>query len=338
VVTITGNTLTNAYYHGIDIFNFSGTISNATISGNTITSTTATATSKGGGIRLVGFGSASSVANITTATLNANTVTNFPSGSGIQVQSGNGNLGGPAGSYGSGGSPITLTNNIVSGQSAASPMGTQALVAAVNGRGTGFFNITGNTLSNTFGTTLSVSSFGFATATVTVANNTITSHNSVGSQGIGAGTGAVVTFNETPTLNIAVTGNTISQTDGNGILLVARDSAGHLNAGVRDNNVAAPLGGVRPGIRVDAGNANSTSDAVCLDVSGNTSDGTGGTTEGIGLRKQGTAPNINPFGIEGMAATSTPGVESFVDGQNPAGNGTLLISATSGFTGCNTAP
>ncbi|WP_460709872.1 Ig-like domain-containing protein [Nocardioides dilutus] len=340
VVTITGNTLTNAYYHGIDIFNFSGTISNATISNNTITSTTSTATSKGGGIRLVGFGSASTIANITTATLNANTVSNFPSGSGIQVQAGNGNLGGgsPAGTYGSAGSPIALTNNVVSGQSAANRMGAFGLAAAVNGKGTGFYNITGNSLSNTFGTALSVSSFGFATTTATVANNTIVANNAVGSQGIGAGTGAVVAFNETPTLNITVTGNAISQTDGNGILLVARDSAGTLNAGVRNNNVAAPLGGLRPGIRVDAGNANSTDDAVCLDISDNTSDGTGGGTEGIGLRKQGTVAGTNDFGIEGMGATATPGVEAYVNGLNPAANGTLLISATSGFSNCSSAP
>jgi hypothetical protein len=339
VVTITGNTLTNAYYHGVDIFNFNGTITNATISNNTITSSTSTATSKGSGIRLVAFGSAGTIANITAATLNSNTITNFPSGAGLQVQGGNANLpGGPAGSYGTVGSPIAITNNIISGQSAANLMGTQAIVANVNGKGTGFFTITANTLSNTTGTSVSVGSFGFATATVTVANNTITAHNTVGSQGIGAGTGAVVAFNETPTLNITVTGNTVSQTDGNGILLVARDSAGHLNAGVRNNNVAAPLGGLRPGIRVDAGNANSTDDAVCLDISGNTSAGTGGATQGIGLRKQGTVTTTNDFGIEGMAATATPGVESFVDGQNPAGNGTLLISAGSGFSSCNSAP
>jgi hypothetical protein len=340
VVTITGNTLTNAYYHGIDIFNFNGTISNATISNNTITSTTSTATSKGAGIRLVGFGSAGTVANISAATLNANTVSNFPSGSGIQVQGGNANMGGgnPAGSYGSAGSPIAVTNNIISGQSAANQMGTQGIVANVNGKGTAFYNVAGNQVSNTFGTSVSVGSFGIATSTVTVASNTIVANNAVGAQGIGAGTGAVTTFTETPTLNIAVTGNTISQTDGNGILLVARDAAGHLNAGVRNNNVAAPLGGVRPGIRLDAGNTNSTDDAVCLDISGNTSDGTGGATQGIGLRKQGTVPTTNDFGIEGMAATSSPGVESFVDGQNPAGNGTLLISATSGFSSCNTAP
>jgi hypothetical protein len=88
---------------------------------------------------------------------------------------------------------------------------------------------------------------------------------------------------------------------------------------------------------VDAGNANSVDDAVCLDISGNTSAGSGGS-QGIGLRKQGTVATTNDFGIEGMAATASPGVESYVDGLNPAGGGTLLISATSGFSNCNTAP
>ncbi len=51
-----------------------------------------------------------------------------------------------------------------------------------------------------------------------------------------------------------------------------------------------------------------------------------------GLRKQGTTSTTNDFGVNGMAATSSPGVEAYVDGLNPAGGGTLLISATSGFT------
>jgi hypothetical protein len=37
-------------------------------------------------------------------------------------------------------------------------------------------------------------------------------------------------------------------------------------------------------------------------------------------------------------ATSSPGVESFIDSLNPAGSGTLLISATSGFSNCSSAP
>ena len=80
---------------------------------------------------------------------------------------------------------------------------------------------------------------------------------------------------------LTVTNNTITGTDGNGILLVGRGTSGLAEFGIRNNSVAAPLGGARPGIRVDAGNASSLDDAVCLDISGNTSAGSGGA-QGIG--------------------------------------------------------
>jgi hypothetical protein len=108
-------------------------------------------------------------------------------------------------------------------------------------------------------------------------------------------------------------------------LLVARSAAGHLNARILRNTVATPIenppSGTTYGIRVDAGNAPSVDDAVCLDTSGNTTsgndDGAGTHAPGIGLRKQGTNSTINDFGIVGMAATSTPNVENFVNSQNP---------------------
>jgi hypothetical protein len=71
------------------------------------------------------------------------------------------------------------------------------------------------------------------------------------------------------------------------------------------------------------------------------------TAPGIRLRKQGTSTTVNAFGIEGMAATSTPGVENYVGGLNASGAGTaggggtagvILGSATSGFTNCSSAP
>jgi hypothetical protein len=43
---------------------------------------------------------------------------------------------------------------------------------------------------------------------------------------------------------------------------------------------------------------------------------------------------VNVFGVDGMAATATPDVEAYVNGQNPAGGGTQLLSATSGFSNC----
>jgi hypothetical protein len=92
---------------------------------------------------------------------------------------------------------------------------------------------------------------------------------------------------------------------------------------------------VRQGIRVDSGNATSVNETVCLNISGNTSAGSTVAAMGIGLRKQGTVSNVNTFSINGMAATASPGVENYVNGLNPAGGGTLLISATSGFSNCS---
>ena len=352
VVTITGNTLTNSYYHGIDIFNFNGTISDATISGNTITSATSTATSLGSGLRLIAFGSGAAVANVTRATIANNVVLNFPGGSGIQVQGGNGNVAGPAGNLGIAGSVsdvIAITGNRVSGASPATRMGTQAILAAVNGKGQGNFEISSNgtianPLGNTLGTTLALSSLGNANVTATISNNVIVANNMFGSQGIGAGTGSTSGTSDTPNLTVSIINNVISQTDGNGILVVARGATGSVRSKIESNTVAAPLGGVRQGIRVDAGNGSSINDGVCLNISGNVSAGnnaSGTMSSGIGLRKQGTASATNAFSINGMAATSSPGVESYVGGLNPAsttGNygtaGTDMISASSGFSGC----
>lgn len=343
-VTITGNTLTLARYHGIDIFNYAGTISSANISNNTITSDTSNANSAGSGIRLIAFGSATTVASVTSATINNNIVTNFPSGSGIMAQGGNANAGGPAtgviGNAANAAQTIAITNNRVSGQSAANRINAQAIATVVNGRGTGRFDVSSNgTLANpvqhTTGTSFAGSTFGNSTAVATFNNNVLVSNNQVGAQGFGIGTGILSVAAETPTYTVDVTNNNISQTDGNGILLVARDATSTLRSKIQTNTVAAPLGGVRPGIRVDSGNASAgTDENVCINLSGNTSAGSGGTN-GIGLRKQGAVTTTHDFGVHNMVATATPAVEAHVAGQNPAGNGVLLISATSGFSNCN---
>src|SRR6185312_7166306 len=289
-VTITGNSLTNAFYHGVDLQNFNGTLADVTISNNTISSSTVAASSNGSGIRLIAGGSVGTVANVTKATIANNTITNFPSGSAIRVQCGNGNAAGAAGICGTAGSAsniVSITGNFASGASAANKIGLEGILATVSGKGQGNFDVSNNgtvaqPLSNITGSAISVNALGAATVTSTVNNNVMVPNNALGAIGIAAGVNNVFGVTDAPDLTITINSNNI----------------------------------------------------VCLNIAGNTSAGSGGS-QGIGLRKQGTVTATNTFGVNGMAATSTPGVETYVNGLNPAGNGTLLISGTSGFANCS---
>lgn len=341
-VTITGSTLTNSRYHGIHVVNFDGTISQLTITNNLVTSTTDVGTSLGSGISVFAQGSAGTAANVTRAEISGNQVRNFPSGSGIVAWGGNEAAAGPSGVFGTPGSgtdAIVITGNRISGASPTVRMGGEAITAWVQGRGQGNFVVSnngavGDPLTNVSGIGISSFAVGQVTMTSTISNNLVVPNNVFGNPGINAGASFRFTVADQPSLDVAVTGNTISGSDGNGILVFARDSNGLVHARVQNNSVAAPLGGVRPGIRVDSGNGGAgENDTVCLNISGNVSAGSGGA-QGIGLRKQGTDPALFAFGIHGMAATSSPDVEAYVNGLNPAGNGTLLISAGSGFTSC----
>lgn len=355
VVTITGNSLTNAYYHGVDIQNFAGTISDATISNNTVTSSTSLASTNGSGIRLIANGSGGTIAAVTRATIANNVITNFPSGSAIRVQGGNGNAAGPAGTLGvagSGSDVIAITGNRVAGASSANKIGLEGILATVSGVGQGNFDISGNgTVANPIadvtGSAISVNALGAATVTATVSNNVMAPNNVFGAAGIAAGVNNVFGVGDAPDMTLTISNNQISAVDGNGILAVARNSSGILRAKITGNTVAAPLGGVRPGIRVDSGTSSGNT-TVCLNMSGNTSAGSGGT-QGLGIRKQGTVTTTNAFGLHSLAGgtatpfvcpgtavpAGTPAVEAFVNCLNPAGNGTLLISASSGFTSCS---
>jgi hypothetical protein len=364
VLTVTGSTLSNAFDHGLHLQGDAGTVDAVVIQNNTFTSSTSSATSKGYGIQLVGTGNGTSAHGLTRASITGNTIRNFPGGGGIQVSYGNVNASGPGGFAGTPGSAsdvITIADNSVSGQSASNRMGAHAIIVSVSGgnaaqRSGGNFIVrdngdAGDPVGNTSGSTLAIGVNGHATVASRFENNVVVANNSFGSSGLSGGNGILLGcaagFCESPDATISAIGNTISQTDGNGILLVGRGNTGLAKFGIRNNTVAAPLGGTRPGIRVDAGNASAGSDdAVCLDLSGNTSGGSGGH-EGIGLRKQGSLSTIHDFGVEGMAATATPGVETFVGntGQNPGSasgsfgiSGVLLVSATSGYSNCASAP
>ena len=339
-VSITNNTLTNAAWHGIDIRNFSGTLSSLTITGNTITSSTSTASSKGSGIRLQALGSTSGAATVSGATISTNIITNFPSGSGVIVQGGN-TAGSPAGQFGTVGTPIAVTLNTIRGASTANPMAVNAISATVNGNGTAYFNLSnngtaGSPLANVAGTVILTGVNGNATGTFTVNNNYIANAGAslFGSNGIGGGTGTITSNNtEAPTMTITASGNTLSGHDGNGILLVARGASGLLNATVQNNTVGAPAGGIRDGIRIDAGNASSANDRVCLSISGNTSAGSGLAT-GIGLRQQATVGTFGIVGLNPPSGASTAQVTNYVNTLNPGSPGTEIIAGTV-FSACS---
>ncbi|HEX4961739.1 MAG TPA: IPTL-CTERM sorting domain-containing protein [Thermoanaerobaculia bacterium] len=340
-VSITGNTLTNAQYHGVDITNFNGTIADLTLSSNTITSSTSAASSLGSGIDLQALGSTTTVANVTKATIANNVITNFPSGAGIQALGANANAAGPAGTFGTPGSGtnvISITGNRIAGQSAANKLGTNGILVSATGKGQANFDVSSNgtvanPLANIAGFGIGVSVRGAVTVVADVTNNVLAPNNTFASPGISVGADSLFAVTDAPDLTSTISNNNISQSDGNGILATVRNSNGIGRYKIQNNTVAAPLSGVRPGIRVDSGTASGNT-TVCLNMSGNTSAGSGGS-QGLGLRKQGTVTATNAFGVNGMAATSSPGVETYIDGLNPAGNGTLLISATSGFSNCS---
>jgi uncharacterized repeat protein (TIGR01451 family) len=341
-LTVTNSTLTNAFDSGLDVQSNAGTISHAIVTGNTITSTTSTATSKGHGINFVGTGNASTTHSLTRATITGNTVRNFPSNGGIQINYGN-TSGGPlatAGIPGDATNIISITGNTVRGNSAANRFGTSAIILSMNSnisgqRGRMNFDVSNNgtvaePVGDSLGTVILIGNNGYSTMVGTLNNNVLIGNNTVASPGIGGGNGIVLSSAETPDLTLTVTNNNISLTDGNGILLVGRGVTGIAKLSIKTNTVAAPLTGFRPGIRVDAGNNSSVDDAVCVDISGNTSGGSGGAP-GIGLRKEDLVATTNDFGIEGFGGGNCSAAENFVAGLNP-GSVTSTLAACDGFT------
>jgi hypothetical protein len=191
------------------------------------------------------------------------------------------------------------------------------------------------------GVVLGIGNNGYSDMVATINGNFVDAHHNAqafAAGGISGGNGILSSTFETPTLKLTVDGNTVHNTDGNGILLVGRGGSGTANIKVTNNNVTAPLSGVRPGIRVDSGNSVASNDTVCLNISGNTSAGSGGS-KGIGVRKQGTNPGLNVFGIQGISPASPTNAQvvTFLDSQNPPAGSAFVINGD-GFVSCATAP
>jgi RTX calcium-binding nonapeptide repeat (4 copies)/Calx-beta domain len=344
VVSITQNILNNARRHGIQLENGSGTISNLTITNNTLTSSTNAVVSLGTAILILPEGSAGTTAHLTTGNISNNTITNFPSGEGIALLGGSGNVGNnTSATLGANGTPVNITNNTIAGQAAAaSHLGSNAIRASMNsqvgvmnvnincnGRTTGGCTATGP-ITNIQGQGISVFAGGTITGTATITNNTI-----IANQTLGAGTqGLALQVDDGPAglgtsaanYNTTINNNSVSNYEGFGIRVIARASLGTLDATIQNNTVGTPILTNRNGIRVDSGSA-SGDVTLCMLMTGNTSAGSG-VNAGIGLRKQGTNATVNDFGIVGLAPSPATAAqaEAKVEADNPAGNGVDIIS------------
>jgi len=353
VVTVTNNVISQTEASGVEIENGAGTISDGNISGNALSDTGDIAT-PGSAVLLVGRGSATTTAQLTKATLSNNVISNFNSGNGFTVQANN-VAGGPAATMGIAGSAtnkVLVDNNRMAGGNLG--VGNQPdrfITSGINGAGQANVEVTNNgtaadRIRNIDCIAIELQADGPATMTTTVQNNFINPNSAVGCAGIAVGT-------DDPqdrgagTHSTLISGNNVMGTDGPGIFPIVRDSGSTMTARVINNTVAAPIttNAARAGIRVDSGSAAGDT-TLCLEISGNTTagstnTGTSTTSPGINLRKQGTDPNVNTFGVEGMAATASPGVENYVNGLNTSTSGTFgtggtaLLSAASGFTNCN---
>jgi VCBS repeat-containing protein len=366
-VTIARNAISNGYGSGVDIDNYSGTISDANISNNTLTSSASQASSKGDAITMNLLGTAGGVASLTKAEITSNAITNFPSGNGIVVQGGNtassgaaaGTYGVPSGSIpGAGSNIVTISFNTIVGD-ATNHMAAAGILASVEGKGSGNFTITNNgtvatPVKNMLGQAIGVGVSGSATANFFVTNNVVAPDSAFGSTGIGVGTDVNIQADSstltTPTINAIVVSNTVSQSDGYGIEVEQRDSNGTANVEVSNNSVSAPKTSVATSIEVMEGSTGSPSynPTLCAAISGNTAataldDGAGDRAPGITLDKLVAGSASYKFGITGLPlppATAAQ-TEVYVATQNPgSGVGTgfwgplTVFAGNDGFTSC----
>ena len=204
-VTITNNTLTNARWHGIMVQNFNGTLDDAIITGNTITSSTTLANSLGYAINLQILGSAYNRLEPDQGHYLGEHRYQLPEcwrhpGAGRQLQ--RVGFSGIMGVSGSTTDVISITGNLIRGQSATNPWPHSAILVTVSGKGQGNVDILNNgtdenPLANTTGTTIGVGANGNTTLTAKTNGNFIEPNHPGTSGATGISGGAGVTFGVT---------------------------------------------------------------------------------------------------------------------------------------------
>ena len=360
-LTLTQNIFTNAFYGGVDVQADNGALTAVTVSNNTISNPGFA------GVNFFGRNTASTGFSIDKATVANNTISS--SGVvGIQFSIGGADATGPAVHAGTvtvdgNNRPVGDATNIISITGNAISInsgGNQAITVANTGANSASRTQTNFEIKNngtvgvpltgsSIGTDILIGNNGFADMAGVVDSNVINANhtpNGGGGNGIagGNGTGGTPSTNYTPRLYLTVTNNTISNTDGSGILLVGRsgDGSGQAFLKVANNSATTPLnagGTARQCIRVEAGNPASVDDAVFLNMTGNTCPGGSNGAAGLGIRKQGTVATTNDFGIAGLSPSPATGPQAaaFVAAQNPAGNGCDAINGDN-FVSTTLAP
>jgi hypothetical protein len=281
------------------------------------------------------------VANVTKATIDSNTITNFPGGAGISAQGGNPTTTGTGGTFGVDGDAtniITITNNHIAGASAAIPLKNEPITVFVQdgnsgSRGQGNFTISGNgtnatPLQHFVGNGISASTFGFADATWTIANNFLNAGDSTATVGVGVGTSSTIGAADTPSMTATVTGNTVNTVPNIGILVKSEDTNGTLRIKLQNNSVQAVQASAFEGIQMDSGLSGIGNPTLCANITGNTSAGGNGglggpNVAGIGLAKGNPASNVDVFGINGLSPSPANAAvaTAFVAGNNPGSTG-----------------
>jgi hypothetical protein len=336
-VVITNNAISAVYGSGVDIFNYNGTIANATIDSNTLTSSTNPALATGTAIRINLFGSASTVASMTKGSISSNTITNFPGGAGIKFQGAQtASSSAPAGVYGSSASPgsgttmIAIVANSVTGD-ATNKINGNGIEASVTGRGSGSFDIRNNTpITNVQAEGIAIGGAGNVNVQFNVTGNSISGTNTLNNDGIGLGIDkniqADASTADGAVVKAVISNNTVSGEQGNGIHQLLRDSNANVELKMQNNNVSAPSSGGFASIRVDTGSSGNASfnPTFCGTISGNTAatgpdDGFGDQASGIVIVKRApTNAAIYKFGITGLVGTTAAAAEGNLTTANPA--------------------
>jgi hypothetical protein len=366
-VVITGNLLKDHYGGGVDVFNRSGTITDATVSGNTIDSPADESLSREDAISFNLFGSPSTAANLMRAQIEDNVITDHPSGDGITIVGAQTNTGpAPTPTVGVPGSPanrILIDENLLTGDPALR-FGGAGIEAGVEGRGVGNFDITNNgteanPIANVGTHGIATGNSGSAVVEYLIQNNRVNANNfeaaalgirSASDQQSMAGGSTLAT----PILKTIIDGNVVRNTTGGGIGVLAINSNGTAEVKVTNNDVAGGDADTAA-IRVENG---SSADAafdptMCATISGNTTAANaptldGDTVPGIALFKRSTVAADYQFGVPGLAPSPSPNAntESFVMGLNPNSNlGTsfyagkrVTVDAGDNFVDCTHPP